>query len=130
MSDEAYGTAMVLAAQESCEVMSAVCQAVPGEGITAPVACEVLGSLRGASGYMLIQVLQQLGQGLQRSVIDPLAGTGHDDGSEVSRAVLHAQRLLDQAAGLASDLSDLLAAAQMVLKPYGLDQPPHDVDQV
>ena len=129
MNSEAHQSPIVLAAQEAYETMSAVCHAMTGQGIEAPVVSETLGHLRGASGYMLIQVLQQLSEGLQRSLPHTQADTDHHDGSDASRAVLHTQRLLDQAAGLASDLSDLLAGAQMALKTPSLDQPPEHADE-
>lgn len=94
--------------------MRVLCRSSPGQTIPAPTVYEVLGNLQ-ASGYLQVQVLRQLTQGLQRSLTDPRFDVRQDDDSDPAVAVGSAQHLLDQAAALASDVSDLLSSAQAAI---------------
>lgn len=111
MSDDAQKEPIVQASDEVHEAMRLVCRSSPGQTIPAPTAYEVLGNLQ-ASGYLQVQALRQLTQGLQRSLSDPRLDVRQDDGSDPALTVSRAGHLPEQSASLASDLADLLAAAQ------------------
>lgn len=115
MVDDEQKNLIEQATGDAYDAMRAACHAVQGQSISAPVAYEVLGGLQGAGGYVLAQVLQQLSQGLQRSLTDPGLIIGEDDGSNPAPAVNRARHLLDQGAALAVDLADVLSEAQAAL---------------
>ncbi len=119
--DDVRKSPLQQAGDAAYEAMRALCREIPGRRIPAPVAYEVLGNLQGASGYMLVQVLQQLSQALQRSLGDPDLAIREDDGSDPADQVARARHLLDQGAALASDLSDLLASAQEALSAQSIE---------
>lgn len=122
MSEDPQKSPLVEAAEETYDVMRALCYESQNQTITAPELYEVLGNLHGASGYLLAQALRQLSQGLQRSLTDPALDVRQDDGSDPAAAVRTAQQLLGQAAALASDMSDLLSTAQAAIS----EQSAHD----
>lgn len=115
MIEDPQKSPLVQAADETYDVMRALCHESQNQTVTAPELYEVLGNLHGASGYLLAQALRQLSQGLQQSLTDPALDVRQDDGSDPAAAVRTAQQLLSQAAALASDVSDLLSKAQAAI---------------
>lgn len=107
-----------------------MCHVTIGQTVPAPLVHGVLGNLRGAEGYLFAQVLQQLSDGLARSLTDPQVDVCQDDGSDPALAVGRARDLLEEAAGLAGHLSNLLSGAQEALGAQSVDDPPGQGDRV
>ncbi len=129
-SDDARQDLVVVAADEVFEAMHTMCHVTTGQTVPAPVVHAVLGNLAGAEGYLFAQVLQQLSDGLARSLVDPQVDVSQDDGSDPAVAVGRARDLLEEAAGLAGHLAGLLSDAHEALSALSADDPPGQDDWV
>jgi hypothetical protein len=83
----------------------------------APTVYRVLGNLKGAAGPMLAQALNQLANGLERSLTE--YDVYEDDGSDPAVNVTAAAGHMRLAAHLAAELGEHLTAAQDAISRQG-----------
>jgi hypothetical protein len=83
----------------------------------APTVYRVLGNLKGAAGPMLAQALNQLADGLERSLTE--YDVYEDDGSDPVLNVAGAAEHLRLAAHLAAELGEHLSEAQQAIAQQG-----------
>lgn len=83
----------------------------------APTVYRVLGNLKGATGPMLAQALNQLAAGLERSLTE--YDVYEDDGSDPAQSVAAAAQHMRLAAHLATELGDHLSEAQNAISRQG-----------
>jgi hypothetical protein len=83
----------------------------------APVVYRVLGNLKGAAGDMLAQALNQLADGLERSLTQ--YDVYEDDGSDPALNVAAAAGHMRLAAHLAAELGEHLSEAQNAIAQQG-----------
>lgn len=129
-SDDARQDPVVVAADGAFEATHTMCHVTIGQTVSGPVVHAVLGNLAGAEGYLFAQLLQQLSDGLRRSLVDPQVDVSQDDGSDPAVAVGRAREVLEEAAGLAGRLGTLLNQAREALGSQSADDPPGQDDWV
>ena len=83
----------------------------------APTVYKVLGNLKGATGYMLAQALNQLAAGLERSLNE--FNVYEDEGKDPAHSVAIAADHMRAAAILAEQLGDHLERAQSAIAGQG-----------
>jgi len=113
MSDET--PAVVQEADAIYESVRAICHMSYTH--PAPTVYKVLGNLKGASGPMLAQALNQLAAGLERSLSE--YDVYEDDGGNPAESVAAAAEHMRAAAALAEQLGEHLSQAQTAINGQG-----------
>jgi hypothetical protein len=107
--------AVVQEADAVYESVRAICH--DGRTHPAPTVYRVLGNLKGAAGPMLAQALNQLADGLERSLNE--YDVYEDNGSDPAQSVATAAQHMRLAAHLAAELGDHLSEAQNAIAGQG-----------
>lgn len=113
MSEET--PAVVEEADAIYESIRAICH--QSQAHPAPTVYRVLGNLKGATGHMLAQALQQLASGLERSLTE--YDVYEDDAADPADSVVAAAEHMRAAANLAARLGYHLTEAQNAIAGQG-----------
>lgn len=114
MTDEET-PAVVQEADSIYESVRAICH--QSQTHPAPTVYRVLGNLKGATGHMLAQALQQLAAGLERSLTE--YEVTEYEGKDPAESVAAAAEHMRAAARLATELGEHLGAAQNAIAGQG-----------
>ena len=106
-------------AQEAYEAIRSINHATifTGDGIPAPVIYRVLGFLQSAGGYGMVQAVEQLARGLERSL--STYDVCEDDGRDPAVSVARAAHAMGEAVELLQRVGRLLGDAQAAISRQG-----------